>query len=137
MLLNKIEKAYYMNISAMDWLGLTTLILVTVTIFAAMDLAFNWIFYLTVLGQVSLVVTVYKVLRDDYTTEKTFKDFYEDQPMPGNWGWNFKIAFNQSVYKKPQLFTVGFVCGGRWITFGFPYNHILQMQLWIPLEFTS
>lgn len=68
----------------MDWLGLTTLILVTVTIFAAMDLAFNWIFYLTVLGQVSLVVTVYKVLRDDYTTEKTFKDFYEDQPMPGN-----------------------------------------------------
>ena len=84
MLLNKIEKAYYMNISAMDWLGLTTLILVTVTIFAAMDLAFNWIFYLTVLGQVSLVVTVYKVLRDDYTTEKTFKDFYEDKPMPGN-----------------------------------------------------
>jgi len=84
MLLNKIEKAYYMKISAMDWLGLTTLILVTVTIFAAMDLAFNWIFYLTVLGQVSLVVTVYKVLRDDYTTEKTFKDFYEDQPMPGN-----------------------------------------------------
>nr|WP_288932003.1 hypothetical protein [uncultured Allomuricauda sp.] len=73
-----------MKISAMDWLGLTTLILVTVTIFAAMDLAFNWIFYLTVLGQVSLVVTVYKVLRDDYTTEKTFKDFYEDQPMPGN-----------------------------------------------------
>ncbi|RIV32998.1 hypothetical protein D2V08_11315 [Flagellimonas lutimaris] len=73
-----------MKISAMDWLGLTTLILVTVTIFAAMDLAFNWIFYLTVLGQVSLVVTVYKVLRDDYTTEKTFKDFYEDKPMPGN-----------------------------------------------------
>ncbi len=73
-----------MKISAMDWLGLTTLILVTVTIFAAMNLAFNWVFYLTVFGQVLLVITVYKVLRDDYTTEKTFKDFYEDCPMPGN-----------------------------------------------------
>ena len=73
-----------MKISAMDWLGLTTLVLVTVTLFAAMDLAFNWVFYLTVLGQVALVITVYKVLRDDYTTEKTFKDFYEDRPMPEN-----------------------------------------------------
>ncbi|WP_306013043.1 MULTISPECIES: hypothetical protein [unclassified Allomuricauda] len=73
-----------MKISAMDWLGLTTLVLVTVTLFAAMDLAFNWVFYLTVLGQVALIITVYKVLRDDYTTEKTFKDFYEDRPMPEN-----------------------------------------------------
>ncbi|MHA7863071.1 hypothetical protein [Flagellimonas marinaquae] len=73
-----------MKISAMDWLGLTTLVLVTVTLFAAMDLAFNWVFYLTVLGQIALIITVYKVLRDDYTTEKTFKDFYEDRPMPEN-----------------------------------------------------
>jgi uncharacterized membrane protein YqjE len=73
-----------MKISAMDWLGLTTLVLVTVTLFAAMDLAFNWVFYLTVLGQLALIITVYKVLRDDYTTEKTFKDFYEDRPMPEN-----------------------------------------------------
>ena len=49
-----------------------------------MDLAFNWVFYLTVLGQVALIITVYKVLRDDYTTEKTFKDYYEDRPMPEN-----------------------------------------------------
>ncbi|MBO6533346.1 MAG: hypothetical protein JJ885_03040 [Muricauda sp.] len=73
-----------MKISAMDWLGLTTLVLVTVTLFAAMDLAFNWVFYLTVLGQVALIITVYKVLRDDYTTEKTFKDFYEDRPIRDN-----------------------------------------------------
>lgn len=73
-----------MKISAMDWLGLTTLVLVTVTLFAAMDLAFNWVFYLTVLGQIALIITVYKVLRDDYTTEKTFKDFYEDRTMPEN-----------------------------------------------------
>ena len=73
-----------MKISAMDWLGLTTLVLVTVTLFAAMDLAFNWVFYLTVLGQVALIITVYKVLRDDYTTEKTFKDFYEGRPIRDN-----------------------------------------------------
>ena len=82
-----------MKISAMDWLGLTTLVLVTVTLFAAMDLAFNWVFYLTVLGQVALIITVYKVLRDDYTTEKTFKDYYEDRPMPENdWLQGFKGA---------------------------------------------
>lgn len=82
-----------MKISAMDWLGLTTLVLVTVTLFAAMDLAFNWVFYLTVLGQITLIITVYKVLRDDYTTEKTFKDFYEDRPMPENdWLKGFKGA---------------------------------------------
>ncbi len=70
-----------MKFSAMNWLALTTLVLVTVTIFASMNLAFNWIFYLTVLGQVILVITVYKVLTDDYETDKTFEDFYEDQPI--------------------------------------------------------
>ncbi len=73
-----------MKFSAMNWLALTTLILVTVTIFASMNLAFNWIFYLTVLGQVILVITVYKVLTDDYDTTKTFEDFYEDNPMSGD-----------------------------------------------------
>lgn len=71
-----------MKISAMNWLLLTTLLLVTVTIFASMNLPFNWIFYLTILGQTMLIVTVYKVLTDDYATDKTFKDFYEDSPMP-------------------------------------------------------
>ncbi|UII75660.1 hypothetical protein LV716_15555 [Flagellimonas sp. HMM57] len=71
-----------MKFTAMNWLALTTLILVTVTIFASMNLAFNWIFYLTVFGQTMLVITVYKVLTDDYETDKTFRDFYEDKPMP-------------------------------------------------------
>ncbi|WP_421805641.1 hypothetical protein [Flagellimonas sp.] len=73
-----------MKISAMDWLGLTTLILVTVTLFAAMDFPFNWVFYLTVTGQIVLVIAVYKILTDDYTTDKTFDDFYEDQPIRDN-----------------------------------------------------
>lgn len=61
---------------------LTTLILLLVTIFASLDMPFSWVFYLTVLGQVTLVFAVYKVLTDDYHTEKTFKDWYEDRPQP-------------------------------------------------------
>lgn len=72
-----------MKISAMQWVTITTLLLITVTIFATMNLAFGLVFYLTVLGQISVVVMVYKVLTDNYTTDKTFKDFYEDKPELG------------------------------------------------------
>lgn len=74
-----------MKITAMQWLAMTTLILITVTIFTTMNLSFSWVFYLTVAGQALLVVTVYKVLKDDYTTDKTFKDFYEDRPDLGSY----------------------------------------------------
>ncbi|MFC4634997.1 hypothetical protein ACFO3O_13835 [Dokdonia ponticola] len=72
-----------MKISAMQWVVCTTLLLLTVTIFATMNLSFSWVFYLTVLGQLMLVFTVYKVLKDDYKTDKTFRDFYEDRPDLG------------------------------------------------------
>lgn len=67
----------------MSLLGFTTLILITVTIFATMNLSFGLVFFLTVFGQGLLVFTVYKVLKDNYTTEKTFDDFYEDRPDLG------------------------------------------------------
>lgn len=72
-----------MKISGMTWLAITTLILLTVTVFALMNLSFSWVFYLTCLGQVSLVIAVVRVLKDDYTTDKTFSDFYEDRPDLG------------------------------------------------------
>ena len=62
-------------------LTLTTLVLILVTIFASLDMSFSWVFYLTVLGQALLVFAVYKVLTDDYETDKTFKDWYEDRPQ--------------------------------------------------------
>ena len=65
----------------MFWVASTTLLLVTVTIMAAMNFPFNWVFYLTLLGQVSVVFMVYKVLTDNYKTDKTFEDFYEDHPI--------------------------------------------------------
>ena len=73
-----------MKISAISWLAITTCILLTVTIFSTMSLSFSWVFYLTVLGQVLLVYTVYKVLKDNYTADKTFDDFYEDYPIGKN-----------------------------------------------------
>lgn len=70
-----------MKLSAIGLLIITTLILVTVTIFASMDFPFSWIFYLTVFGQALLIFSVFRVLKDKYYTDKTFKDFYEDHPI--------------------------------------------------------
>ncbi|MGI9547909.1 MAG: hypothetical protein ACR2MM_11755 [Flavobacteriaceae bacterium] len=70
-----------MRFSAMFWVGITTLVLITVTIMVSMGFPFNWIFYLTVAGQLMVVYMVYKVLTDRYHTDKTFEDFYEDYPI--------------------------------------------------------
>ena len=70
-----------MQNSAMFWVAITTLLLVTVTITAAMSFPYNWVFYLTILGQILVVFMVYKVLTDNYKTNKTFEDFYEDYPL--------------------------------------------------------
>ncbi|SEA71531.1 hypothetical protein [Psychroflexus halocasei] len=58
----------------------TTLLLITLTIFSSMNIAISWIFYLTVFGQSVLVFAVYHILRENYHTDKTFKDWYEDRP---------------------------------------------------------
>ncbi|MCK0190074.1 hypothetical protein [Arenibacter sp. F20364] len=69
------------NNIAMFWVAATTMVLISLTIMAAMNFPFNWVFYITVLGQIMLVYMVFKVLTDNYTTDKTFKDFYEDYPI--------------------------------------------------------
>ena len=66
----------------MSWVGITTFFLLMLTIGAAMGFAFSWIFYATVFGQGLVIIMVYKVLTDSYTTSKTFDDFYEDRPVP-------------------------------------------------------
>tara|TARA_R110000751_G_scaffold35096_12_gene86594 strand:+ start:166 stop:393 length:228 start_codon:yes stop_codon:yes gene_type:complete len=72
-----------MKNTAMFWVVATTLVLISLTIMAAMNFPFNWVFYVTVLGQIMLVYMVFRVLTDNYTTDKTFKDFYEDCPLKG------------------------------------------------------
>ncbi|MAD96223.1 MAG: hypothetical protein CMB99_02750 [Flavobacteriaceae bacterium] len=70
-----------MKVPAMVYVAITTLLLVTVTIMSAMNFPFNWVFYTTVIGQVFVVIMVYKVLTDNYQTEKTFDHMYEDRPV--------------------------------------------------------
>ncbi len=70
-----------MKLPAMFYVIITTLLLVTVTIMSAMNFPFNWVFYTTVIGQIFVVIMVYKVLTDNYQTEKTFEHMYEDRPV--------------------------------------------------------
>jgi TRAP-type C4-dicarboxylate transport system permease small subunit len=70
-----------MKNTAMFWVVATTLVLFSLTIMATMNFPFNWVFYITVIGQIMLVYMVFRVLTDNYTTDKTFKDFYEDYPL--------------------------------------------------------
>jgi len=72
-----------MKNTAMFWIAATTLVLISLTIMAAINFPFNWVFYTTVLGQIMLVYMVFRVLTDNYTTDKNFKDFYEDYPTKG------------------------------------------------------
>ena len=74
-----------MRTSAMFWVGLTTILLIMVTIMVTMNFPFNWVFYTTVIGQILIVYMVYRVLTDNYTTDKTFEDFYEDAPIRGDY----------------------------------------------------
>ncbi len=70
-----------MKKSGLFWVAITSLLLLTVVIMVTMNFPFNWVFYVTVLGQVSIIFMVYRVLTDDYQTSKTFEDFYEDNPI--------------------------------------------------------
>ncbi|MGB3152329.1 MAG: hypothetical protein WBB27_16860 [Maribacter sp.] len=69
------------------WIAITSLLLLTTVIMVTMNFSFNWIFYATVLGQLLVVLMVYRVLTDDYQTTKTFEDFYEDSPIGNRPNW--------------------------------------------------
>lgn len=70
-----------MKTSPFPYIIITTLLLITLTVMATLNFSFTWIFYLTVIGQVAVVLMVYKTLRDHYTTDKTFDHYYEDRPI--------------------------------------------------------
>ncbi|AVR44358.1 hypothetical protein C7S20_03285 [Christiangramia fulva] len=61
-------------------LSISTLILVSLVVLSSANVAFPIVFYLTVIGQVIFMLSVFKILTDKYHTEKTFDDWYEDSP---------------------------------------------------------
>lgn len=70
-----------MKTSPISLLIITTLLLVTVAIFSAMQFPFRWVFFLTITGEALLIYSVIRILKDSYTTDKTFEDYYEDHPI--------------------------------------------------------
>lgn len=70
-----------MKLTGVFYLIVTTAVLLALVVMAIYNLPFSVIFYLTVGGQLLLIFTVYKILTDDYTTDKTFDDWYEDHPI--------------------------------------------------------
>lgn len=69
-----------MKLDGIFYIIINTILLLSITIMGVMDLPFNWFFYLTTIGQGVFLLAVYKVLTDDYDTEKTFDHWYEDKP---------------------------------------------------------
>ncbi len=70
-----------MKNSVMFWVLFVTIFLLVLTALVYANIGFSWVFVLTVIGQLLVVLMVYKVLKDHYTTDKTFEDFYEDYPI--------------------------------------------------------
>ncbi|UKM64990.1 hypothetical protein GSB9_01550 [Flavobacteriaceae bacterium GSB9] len=70
-----------MKIPVMFFVGLATFLLVMLTVMVSLDMPFGMVFYTMCFGQLMVLVMVYKVLKDDYSTDKTFDDFYEDRPI--------------------------------------------------------
>ncbi len=70
-----------MKFTGVLYLGLTTFVLLLVSIFSSLNFPFPVVFYLVCAGQLLLIFSVYKILTDKYNTSKTFEDFYEDHPV--------------------------------------------------------
>lgn len=70
-----------MRFSVAFYIGITTILLVAVAVLVFYNISFEAVFYTVLAGQAWWILTVYKVLSDDYTTDKTFNDWYEDNPI--------------------------------------------------------
>ena len=70
-----------MKLSAIFYITITTLLLVGIVTMVFVNVSYPIVFYTVVVGQAWWIFTVYKVITDDYTTDKTFDDWYEDHPI--------------------------------------------------------
>lgn len=69
-----------MRSTAISLVYLVTIFLVFFTALTQMNVRFDLLFYLMMGGQLLILVMVYKVLTDNYKTDKTFDHWYEDHP---------------------------------------------------------
>lgn len=59
----------------------TTAFLIIYIVLAHYELSFTALFAMCIAGQALTIYMVYKVLTDDYKTDKTFDVWYEDKPV--------------------------------------------------------
>jgi hypothetical protein len=69
-----------MKLSAHFYVVIATIFLVLVAALVFYNAPYNIVFYTVLVGQAWWLLTVYKVLVEDYSTKKTFNDWYEDHP---------------------------------------------------------
>lgn len=69
-----------MKNTAFFLVGFTTLYLVFFIAFCQINTSLKMMSILFVIGNLLIVLMVYKVLKDFYSTTKTFKNWYEDHP---------------------------------------------------------
>lgn len=62
------------------WIPLLLLAVLAISIFATMNPVFPYSYLLWIAGMVLLVIAVFKVLHYKRKSNKTFKDWYEDDP---------------------------------------------------------
>lgn len=67
---------------AMFLVVFTTLFLFVFTVFSQFDFSLRIMNALFMAGNGLIILLVYSVLKDRYSTTKTFKDWYEDCPKP-------------------------------------------------------
>lgn len=70
-----------MKITAMNWVAITTLVLVVLVIASSLNAPYPWVFALTVGGQGVLLLMVYRVLTDRYESKRTFSQGYQDHTL--------------------------------------------------------
>lgn len=70
-----------MKLTAHFYIIVTTLLLVTVAVMVFYNVAFPIVMTTVLIGQAWWIFTVFKVLQDKYSTDKTFDDWYEDYPI--------------------------------------------------------
>ncbi|MGX7667007.1 hypothetical protein [Flavobacterium pedocola] len=66
---------------AMKMVWATTLYLIAFAVLCQLNVSLPALIGLLFLGFLLIPFMVYKVLTDDYTTSKSFDDWYEDYPM--------------------------------------------------------
>lgn len=66
---------------AMKWVWATTLYVFTFAVLCQTAILYKVLIGLLLLGFILIPLMVYYVLIDDYTTTKTFRDWYEDHTV--------------------------------------------------------